>query len=44
MEMGRVRREGGDRNPVYQEGVRSWGGAEGFLGVISGSNVLEVMV
>ena len=37
---GRVREEGGDRDSVYQEGFRSWDEAEGFAGVIFGSNVL----
>ena len=40
MEEGGVKGEDGDRDSVYQEGVRSWGGAEGFVGVIFGSNVL----
>ena len=40
LEEGGDRGEGGDRDSVYQEGARSWGGAEGFLGVIFGSNVL----
>ena len=40
LEEGRVRGEDGDRDSVYQEGVRSWGGAEGFVGIIIGSNVL----
>ena len=40
LEEGVVRGEGGDRDSVYQEGVRSWGGAEGFVGVIFGGNVL----
>ena len=37
---GGVRGESVDRDPVNQEGVRSWGEAEGFVGVIFGGNVL----
>ena len=40
LEERRVRGEGGDRDSVYQERVRSWGGAEGFVSAIFGSNVL----